>query len=285
MDERIVVGWNGSAAAQAALEWAVGRHARMGGDILLVRALPGGSTSGERLEEEDAADRARRELEDAADLVRRGRPVGTVAAEAEFGEPADVLLPFAAPDTVVVVGATRQSGKRRQGWSVGARLAARAGGPVVIVPEGSAPGRSGVVVGVDGSVLAQQALLFAAAEARSGGDELHVVHAWLEPAEVGEELASDPGFDDWVEGSHASVLEEVVAPIRVQFPDVTVRAHLEHGPVAPTILGHAGTARLTVVGSRHRDAVRRFLLGSVSHALVLHTTGPLAVVGATTEQE
>ncbi|BDZ46922.1 universal stress protein [Naasia aerilata] len=283
MQERIVVGWDGSPAAAAALEWAVTRHARSGGDLLLVRALPESTGKDRRLEDEDDLDRSRRELEEAAEELRRARPVGPVYAESPFGEPADVLLPFAAPDTVLVVGGARRGGSRRQGWSVGARLASRAGGPVVIVPADGGAGRSGVVAGVDGSTLAQQALLFAAEEAQSGGDELHVVHAWLEPSEIGDELASDPGFSDWVEGSHASVLEEVVSPIRAQFPELTVRAHLEHGPVAPTILGHSASARLTVVGSRHRDAVRRFLLGSVSHALVLHATGPLAVVGALDE--
>jgi nucleotide-binding universal stress UspA family protein len=57
------------------------------------------------------------------------------------------------------------------------------------------------------------------------------------------------------------------------------RACKDQGPVAPTILKHAlKRDGLLVVGSQGRDALDRFMLGSVSTNLIHHATCPVLVV-------
>ena len=57
-------------------------------------------------------------------------------------------------------------------------LAAGAKCPVVVVPDFETAGRSGVVVGVDGSPVSEHALRFAAAEAHRVGEKLIAVSVW-----------------------------------------------------------------------------------------------------------
>lgn len=103
-------------------------------------------------------------------------------AQVRWGDPLDELVEFTRSDTVVVVGTSRRHGVglhfRRP---LGARLAARAHGPVIVVPVGTnSVERAGVYVGIAGSEGGNLALDFAAREASLRGETLHIVHAWTE---------------------------------------------------------------------------------------------------------
>lgn len=135
-----------------------------------------------------------------------------------------------------------------------------------------------IVVGIDDSPAAADALRWALDEARRRSASLEVVHTWVFPL-VGEV----PGgvVDDLVadlEGGAKKMLDEVVDRIVGADPGVeVVRRVLEGGP-ARILIDVAGGADLLVVGSRGRGGFAGLLLGSVALQCVHHAPCPVVVV-------
>ncbi|MFI6833834.1 universal stress protein [Kribbella sp. NPDC050241] len=101
-------------------------------------------------------------------------------------------------------------------------------------------GRGSVLVGVDGSVSAQGALAWAAAEASSRHCLLRIVHAFsrqmisnaLDMAFVGDTDLDLQSAAEWI-------LAEAAAHAREVAPDIKVATDLFAGPPVPTLLQHA----------------------------------------------
>ena len=74
------------------------------------------------------------------------------------------------------------------------------------------------------------------------------------------------------------VLAESMAGWQEKFPDVSVEHLVVLGHPVPTLVSRSTQARLLVVGSRGHSALRSLVLGSVSHGVLHHATGPVAVV-------
>ena len=132
-----------------------------------------------------------------------------------------------------------------------------------------------IVVGVDGSDVAQAALAFALDESRLRGAALDVVLAWHEPYTAASLalIAPDPGvYND----AAVRTLDDVLASADVA--GVDVKKHIERGGPAEALLRIAEGADLLVVGSRGHGGFTGLLLGSVSQQVVHHATCPVVVV-------
>jgi nucleotide-binding universal stress UspA family protein len=163
-----------------------------------------------------------------------------------------------------------------------------------------------IVVGVDGSSGARTALAWAADEARLRQAVLQVVHAYHardlaapfyfpsqhavpattvggagEPApeELAESMRDHAEFEQAYRGQAEEFLdgllgelEETVGKVQVQRTVVADRHP------AQALVDLSADADLLVVGSRGRGGFGSMLLGSVSHAVVLHATSPVVVV-------
>ena len=140
-------------------------------------------------------------------------------------------------------------------------------------------GRRAVVVGVDGSVSAQGALAWAAAEASSRHCPLRIVHAFswpmlsnpLDMTFVGDMNIGLQSAAEWI-------LTEAESHAREVAPDIKVIANLFVGPAAPTLLNESQDADLVVVGSRGVGGFRGLLVGSVSATVAAHAPCPVVVV-------
>lgn len=137
--------------------------------------------------------------------------------------------------------------------------------------------RPRVVVGVDDSPAARQAVAFAVREAALRGATLDAVmaielpdYAWIDPYHV--ENHSEADNLRKAEDALRSILAEVgTAAVDVQ-PVVMVV------PAATALIQRSADADLLVVGSRGRGGFRGMLMGSVSLQCVLHAHCPVTVV-------
>jgi nucleotide-binding universal stress UspA family protein len=137
----------------------------------------------------------------------------------------------------------------------------------------TAPARSVVVAGVDGSTGSRDAVRWAAEYAKLTGAELRAVSSWRWPNYI---TRIPPGVD--LEADTRRTLEEVVAEIRGEFPEVPVSEQVIEGPGGPALLSQAEDASLLVVGARGRAAFPGMLLGSVAEYCVRNGPCPVVVV-------
>ncbi len=169
-----------------------------------------------------------------------------------------------------------------------------------------------IVVGVDASADSQAALAWAAVEARLRGATLQAVYAFHARELAAPEYAAterglagsavNPSIDSYQEvrvarpdlganqsgrgewedaartrademlGSALYALREALAGVQVE------RVVVDDKHPAEALLEVSADADLLVVGSRGHGGFSRMLLGSISHAVVLHATCPVVVV-------
>lgn len=134
-----------------------------------------------------------------------------------------------------------------------------------------------VVVGIDGSEPASQALEWALDYGRMSGLSVAAVAAWTFPAAVyGFET---PPLDGWdVEGTTREAAADQLKAAAERHPDVTAHLAVEQGHPSQVLVDASKGARLLVVGSRGRGGFSGTLLGSVSTHCVHAAHCPVVVV-------
>lgn len=265
-DGAIVVAYDGSPHAEAALDWA----ARTGSlEGRYVRVVFVSDTSGTP-SEADSDMQAR---------VETALSAAGASGELEqlTGSPPAVLLQQSRDAHVLVTG-TRGRGRTAETLlgSVSQHLARHAPCSLTVVSP-AIPEASRIVVGVDGSPESINALRFACHRASFTNEPVVALHAW-KPGHV--DLGYSGQLPDSV-GQRSEAAETLVldciAQVRSDCPDVQVEPDLV--PLAPaTALTEASSrASLVVTGSRGRGMVTGLVLGSVSQHLLSHAHCPVAV--------
>ncbi|MFE2052428.1 universal stress protein [Streptomyces sp. NPDC059459] len=231
-------------------------------------------------------------LLDQARAHLRGR---AYAVETEYvgmeGVPGAVLPELGADAQLLVLGSRGRGGFASLLLGSNGMAAARdAECPAVIVPRpgrevhGEPPAEPGprVVVGLHVDSPDDATLSFAIAEAALRGARLQVVAAYPWPVQTWAAAGQmmPPVIDEVSVESETRVLADgFLAPYRGRHPDVRVETHVVPGDAAGHLVAASRDADLVVVG-RHR---RRLLaparmMGSVTHAVLLHAAAPVAVV-------
>jgi nucleotide-binding universal stress UspA family protein len=138
-----------------------------------------------------------------------------------------------------------------------------------------------IVVGVDGSAHARQALRFALAEAALRGARVVVVGSWAVPPLAATGVGMIPAFDllrTELADSASEVLSRELAEVADAAAGAEVEQHVAQGDAAGVLVEAAAGADLLVVGSRGRGGLTGTVLGSVSRACLHHAPCPVAVV-------
>jgi len=179
------------------------------------------------------------------------------------------LLDVAAKSDLIVVG-SRGYGPVRETLigSVTTQIAAHATVPTVVV-RGDHNASGGVVVGTDGSPLAEAALDAAFEQARLHGLPLTALCVWSEDVKADRAPYVD---------SIKSVAEERFRRAVERGSSVSVTARFLTGDPGDELMKAAEGARLLVVGSRGINGIRALFLGSVSQAALHHAPCPVMVV-------
>lgn len=136
-----------------------------------------------------------------------------------------------------------------------------------------------IVVGVDASTSAQEALDWAAAEASNRHRPLHIVHGFIWPLMAVPLGPADRGPPDGgFQNAAERLLAEAEMRARATAPDVKVTTELSVGAATQALLEQAQNAELVVVGSRGLGGFVGLLVGSVGVALAAHAPCPVVVV-------
>ena len=152
-----------------------------------------------------------------------------------------------------------------------------------------------IVVGVDGSAGAQQALRWALAEGRLRNAPVRVVHAWTF-GRIGSSVEGFPYWDGSVDpytsagvdlsdlhSAAEELLERSLADVGDQTEGVEIERLVVQGAAAAILVSAVDPDDLLVVGSRGHGGFVGLLLGSVSQQCVHHAPCPVVVVHAAPE--
>ena len=289
----VVVGFDGSEHAAAAVDWAAAEAARRRTGLTVLFAIdyagmlaaaagpvawlpPDTDTAAQRMAEQGAA------------RARERAPGVPVTAVTDTGGAASALLEASRSASLVVVG-TRGHGTVTGLLlgSVAFAVTAHSHCPVVVVRGDSSrpvgPDRP-LVVGVDGSEGGQVALDLAAEHAAQVGAELRLVTAWL--VEAAESWASGywiehyPGQDPTQVARRAAetLLAQARDRVARQHPELEVSTTASQGVPVKVLAEASRGAGLVVVGARGRGDLARLLMGSVSRGVVHTAQCPVEVV-------
>jgi nucleotide-binding universal stress UspA family protein len=222
----------------------------------------------------------------AAPLREQGRDVDTLVA---FGNPAEQILALAAAADLVVLGSHGHGGvKRFVLGSVADEVARHAPVPVMVVRGGAvlppAVQFTRIVVPLDGSDLAEQAVPVAAAVAADLGVPVHLmrvldVDALRATVQAGiHAAAAYLRSQEEIQRYAEEYLAEQVQQLRNR--DLTATAEVLTGSPAVTLLDAIRPDDLVVMTTHGRGGVRRWLLGSVADKLVRAAAAPVLLVPA-----
>jgi nucleotide-binding universal stress UspA family protein len=288
----VIAAVDGSDHSMRALEWALDAARRRSAPLRVVHvrqyahwAQPEVLAAGPPDPQDDPVlDRVRADLE-GLDGLPDTEYVGLE------GAPGAVLAEQGASAQLLVLGSRGRGGFAGLLLGSNGIAAARdAECPVVVVPRpgrdvqggtGAGPG-SRVVVGLKVDGPDEATLEFAFTEAARRGARLQAVAAypwpaqpWMTPGELPPPIVDQ----DVIEDQTRVLAEGFLAPYRERHPDVPVEPVPAAGDAAGHLVAASPGADLVVVGRhrRHLLAPAR-MLGSVTHAVLLHAASPVAVV-------
>lgn len=142
-----------------------------------------------------------------------------------------------------------------------------------------------ILLPLDGSRLAEEALPFAVSLADRTGAALHLVTVHV-PIPRGAISESDPDWDSDYRDRQAAYVKEVADRLE-QGGQPRPRAELREGEAADELVAYIGEADidLVVLATHGRGGVERAWLGSVADRLVRRMTVPLLVIPARERDE
>lgn len=304
---------DGSARALVAVPWAA-KLAGPEGTVVLFRAIPpepayagalltlaGGGNSGVQHIRDEWARVAQADLDEAARLVdTSGTSVEQLIAEGEPDEAILAAVEKSGAEMIAMASHGRGAIGRAIFGSVADRVARTSPVPVMILraaDETKAPAVSRVqrvIVPLDGSKLAEEALPVAIEVARHLNAPIHVVRA-VEPASnlpvspgtLGVAPSLTPEILDRVwqeaEAEARRTIKEAIVTLQAQGVEAS-GATLNGSPFF-AITEITEPDDLLILTSHGRGGVRRWLLGSVAEKLVREAPAPVILVPATRRVE
>lgn len=309
--KHILVPLDGSALAEQVLPYVRVLAPLLHADVLLLQALDHGGQEPFLAEEVVALDavsgsvggferrsrtvrdmqheRARGYLADQAErLQRTGIEATTVV---RIGAPAEVIIEMSDPNTLIAMATHGYSGVRR--WALGSiadKVLHAATGPVLLVrgeTPVAEPSLKRLLVPLDGSALAQQALPLAVELAGLNNAELVLLRS-IEPfidryAELQPFGYTQPPDEAWILEQRADIKRDLATraeQVRQRYPNT--RAIVNDGYPAETIIDEAKRleADLIVMATHGRSGLGRWALGSVADKVLHSTHTPLLLVRA-----
>ncbi|QTE01977.1 universal stress protein [Streptomyces cyanogenus] len=298
MPRTITVGLDGSPESRAAAEWAAREAELRGLPVKLVQVwepVPEPMAQAPLLGAETHQHWTERIPRESAEGLRLRHPGVEVTTEQLTGRPAEALVNAAEDADMLILGSRGLGGVG--GFlvgSVGLAVVAHARRPVVLVRAGeqaadehemdpagipsAATGFRPVVLGLDIAGPDEALIGFAFEAAARRSVPLRVVHAWNPPPYYAYGMALEPAVEREMAKGDATILSEVLRPWRQKYPDVEVVEQADFGSPSLLLIDASREASLVVVGRRIRRSSVGAHIGTVTHAVLHHSTAPVAIV-------
>jgi nucleotide-binding universal stress UspA family protein len=145
-----------------------------------------------------------------------------------------------------------------------------------VVMTGTHP--SFIVVGVDGTSAGQAALAFAMREAAVRGSALEVVTTWQWNPAYYPSLGDEPA--DVRRRAQEVQYDAISAALACTTAPPVISRRVVEGEAGPVLVDVAHDADYLAVGTEHKNALSRVILGSVSLYCMRHAVCPVVVVPA-----
>ena len=268
--ERLVLGYDGSPAAIAALSWTAARCARSEAKVDVINVVSPHT--------KDRAPAIQR-LADAEEFLRDRIPSQHVELHRLEGSMPDTLSGFAGDVDLVIVGINTGHPVRAAlaGW-IPLRLALDSTAPVCMVPGGWVERGDPVTVGIADDARSDAALDFGSREARSTSTSLRLVHSWLmpTPSSLGSTaLAVAPQSEM---ARHRRILDDAIEQVLDEHPTLAVESELIRDSRSAALLKFASSSSMLVMGAQHRGILAGGLLGSVAQEVLWRAECPICLV-------
>ena len=137
-----------------------------------------------------------------------------------------------------------------------------------------------IVVGIDGSEESRRALRWACEQAQPRGCSVLAVAVWhLYPLTSDDRVGSSPWwFTTDPDIATQTFLEDAVAPVAADFPDVMISRVVRSGRAPEELARLSHLAQMLVVGARGHGGLTGLLLGSTSRDVLERATCTVIVV-------
>jgi nucleotide-binding universal stress UspA family protein len=287
VQDHVAVGIDGSPASHAALRWAAREAEMRHVPLHIIHGVmsPGSAwqplVTGRRLPRRWASsglrDGADYMVAVAIEAARRLAPSVDVSGAAVRAATGPMLVSESARAALLVVGSRGAGGYA--GMLLGSTsgyTATRAECPVVVVPPAWKPQSAGsIVVGVDGSEVANLAVRFAFEEADLRRVPLMAIRAFSPITGAGRD--SEPEAIELRQLERMNLATSLARWVAA-YPDVRFDGQAVPGNPVNALIDAAAEAQLLVVGSRGLSGIGGLLLGSVSLRVLHHGGCPIGVV-------
>ncbi|MYS79178.1 universal stress protein [Embleya scabrispora] len=281
----VVVGFDGSPGAEHAVDLAADEATRRNTTLEILHALTWVEFAGadDRFGQQ-LRENARAIVDRGAERARRRRPDLSVSTTVELAHAVDALEAASERAALLVVGNRGLDGfTGLLMGSVSLPVSAATHCPLLLVHadhDTTADTATGpIVVGVSDEDCAR-ALEAAFAQARSRTLPLRAIHTWRYPAI----MAGGPGYAPavWVTDDphdpERAVLDRALAPLRKQYPDVSVTEDVLVDSPARALVAASTDAALVVLAAHRNTGRFGPNLGRVTHTVLHHAKAPVLLV-------
>lgn len=282
---RVIVGYDGSAEADAALRYGVAEAITRECEIVLVNAVDDlvlSSAWGVVFDVETIREAARQILRSAVDqAVELGMPIDRIRHDVELGNPAAVLARHSEEASLIVVGRhSVAEGERVYVGSTAVGVASTARCPVVVVGVEHlerAERRSRIGVGVNTAAKGEAALEWALRECQAHGGEVRVISIakaatgrWFGGGSVPPELR-----EELLRVTRERVAE-MIAPLATAYPEVPIEVDISYGSPLDVLVPKTDELDLLVVGVQ--PAFPSYTIGGTTRGLMAHAHCPVVTI-------
>ena len=285
---QILVGVDGSDASLAAVRFAAREAGRVGASLHLVHVLPSRApiTPMAPMVRMDFAETGAAILAEAESAALEGIPGTSVTTSLLDGPRVPTLVKEARDARMLALGHVRGPSIDRlvTGATVTA-VAARAACPVVAVPADHVAGHEHacVLVGVKSTEHSRHLLHRGFELAAERHARLLLVHAWEFGRGYDDLIAARIDTNAW-EVRARDAIEQGIAPLQEQFPQVPTEIRIVHGQPARVLCDATAEADLMLMARRPRIFPRGHL-GGTARALLRHGRCPVVIEPSADEPE